>query len=176
MSRFSLLHPINPTSNTFTFNNNKFIISASSTYDNFYPYKFFNTSDRGVTNYNSPPHWVRLSCDKTFITDEFKFRALWDLAYMSVKDYVIEISKDLTNWTQVYKGVVPETTEYDVNCSFEPIACNAIRLKTLTTYDRRGIPWLQANNFKVYGKFVDNHYIYNNDNNSYGIKKEIPTQ
>ena len=176
MSKFTLLHPANITSDKFTYNGVNFAIAASSIeYSGHNAYQYANgafNSNYGITANVLPPHWFRLSCDHLFITDQFNFNASWDRVYMTVKDYVIEVSKDLSNWTQVYKGVVPETTEYTSVCSFNPVVCKAIRIKILTTYDRRGYTWSVIRNSKVYGKFVDNHYTYNNDNNSYGIKKE----
>ena len=119
-----------------------------------------------------PPQWVRLSCDNLFIKDQFNFKASWDAVSMTVKDYLIEVSEDLSNWVQVYKGVIPNTTEYTAVCSFNPAICKAIRLKILTTYDTRGYSWSVISNSKVYGKLVIYDTLYKDKfYNMYGYIK-----
>ena len=181
MSNYPSLIPTSITTDSFTYNGAKFTITASSIERSEHnPYQYANgfyNSNHGITSGSiEPPHWVKLSCDKAFITDEYIFTAVYDVVVMTIKDYNIEVSMDGSKWDIVYKGSIPNTSEYTCKCSFTPVVCKNIRIKTLTTYDYRGYRWAVMRNTKVYGKLLEDYCIYNNDNNSYEIKKEIPTQ
>ena len=163
MSQYPVLFPLgNISSNTVTYNDNKFKISASSYYPEYPEYGFFSNDPNTawVSDNVPPPHWICLESEHKFITDNYIFTAQYDLKNMTVKDYYLEVSIDGIDWTTVYTGVVPKTNYYNVNCTFNPILCKYIRLKILSNYDNRGYKWVQAHGCRVYGKISYKSYLF----------------
>ena len=177
MSIYSLLFPPGSqiTSNKFTYNGAKFTLFSSSieysSHNKWQAVWYFFNYQSSTANV-APPHYVGVRCDNLFITDEFSFMAHWDLVYMTCKNYNIEVSMDGSKWDIVYSGVVPEVSgEYYSTCSFSPVVCKYIRVRILSTYDRRGYSWFQGGYMKVYGKLLNSKNIYiDKYNNIYSIE------
>ena len=124
----------------------------------------------GVTNFNSPPHFVGIKSSKLLIIDRFDFTAKWDLVSMTCKDYKIESSLDGKTWDTLYTGIIPSTSLYGVKCEFKPTICKQIRCTILSTYDARGYKWFQGKNFKIYGTLASQYKLYTNPD-AYGVPK-----
>ena len=179
MSQFELVHPKTITSDKFEYNGAKFTITADSVeYSGHNPepyvWAFFRTDIRsGSTQPSPPPHWICLSCDKYFITDQFNFRVYDDVVNMTIKDYFIEVSDDKEHWTAVYRGTIPRTNVYDEQCKFNAVMCKHIRLRNISTYDDRGYAWIQVSSCRVYGKLAAYNKLYKDKfYNMYGYIKE----
>ena len=183
MSQYQSLLPENIPSDTFEYDGNTFSITASSIersqHNNYwYARGFFIQRASGYQDMRWqsanvwPPHWLCLSSEHVFMTDQFEFNATWDLVSMTIKDYTIEVSMNGTDWNKVYTGLVPAQTDYRVTCAYEPVVCKYIRLKVLSTYDTRGYKWAIGYNGVVYGTIVNRSNLFEDSlDNMYGILK-----
>lgn len=173
MSRYENIIPGDITANKFDYHNAPIELECDGTYYAAYPtWCFFNQNQFSATVNTYPPHFVGIKSSSPLVIDRFDFTAVWDLVYMTCKDYRIETSMDGEIWNTVYSGMVPGTSLYTEECEFEPIICKQIRLTVLSTYDQRGYKWFQGGHIKIYGTLANVGNLYTNTD-AYGIRRLI---
>lgn len=176
MSKYESMIPEDISSNSIEYHDANIKIVSDSIYSGsegyFPPYNAFRTDTLAVTLPSSPPHYIGIESDKVLICDRYDFVVRWDLAAMTIKDFVIQCSMDGESWRDVYTGIIPFTSTYAQECEFDPILCKHIRLTALSTYDTRGYKWVQVQKCKIYGTLANVGNLYTNTD-AYGIRRVI---